>query len=144
QLDVAARDAGDPYRHRQEGRMGSPVTAHSIAIVGAVSRGIVLLEWIAANAPELLRGRLTVHLVDPFPPGPGRVWRFAQSPLLRMNSMPEDVTMFTDDSVKMAGPVLPGPSLLEWARQVRDGVLDAEVPPDVVAELTALDSFDFP
>jgi len=85
-----------------------------------------------------------VHLIDPFPPGPGRVWRYDQSPLLRMNSMPEDVTMFTDDSVKMAGPVRPGPSLLEWARKVRDGGFDADVPPDVVAELTALDPFDFP
>ena len=117
----------------------------TLAVVGAGPRGVGVLERLGANAAELLGGRrLEVHLIDPFPPGPGRVWRYDQSPLLRMNSMPEDVTMFTDDSVKMAGPVLPGPSLLEWARQVRDGVLDAEVPPDVVAELTALDSFDFP
>ena len=117
----------------------------TLAVVGAGPRGVGVLERLGANAAELLGGRrLEVHLIDPFPPGPGRVWRYDQSPLLRMNSMPEDVTMFTDDSVKMAGPVLPGPSLLEWARKVRDGVLDAEVPPDVVAELTALDSFDFP
>ncbi|MEQ0559311.1 FAD/NAD(P)-binding protein [Amycolatopsis sp. NEAU-NG30] len=117
----------------------------TLAIVGAGPRGVGVLERLGANAPELLRGRrLEVHLIDPFPPGPGRVWRYDQSPLLRMNSMPEDVTMFTDDSVQLAGPVRPGPSLLEWARQVRDGALDAEVPSDVYAELAALDSFDFP
>jgi hypothetical protein len=117
----------------------------TLAVVGAGPRGVGVLERLGANAGELLGGRrLEVHLIDPFPPGPGRVWRYDQSPLLRMNSMPEDVTMFTDDSVKMTGPVLPGPSLLEWARKVRDGSLEAEVPPDVVAELTALDSFDFP
>jgi len=117
----------------------------TLAVVGAGPRGVGVLERLGANAAELLGDRrLEVHLIDPFPPGPGRVWRYDQSPLLRMNSMPEDVTMFTDDSVKMAGPVRPGPSLLEWARKVRDGRLDAEVPPDVVAELTALDSFDFP
>ncbi len=117
----------------------------SLAIVGAGPRGVGVLERLSANAPELLGARrLVVHLIDPFPPGPGRVWRHDQSPLLRMNSMPEDVTMFTDDSVKMAGPVLPGPSLLEWARRVRSGKLAAAVPEDVVAELTALSSFDFP
>lgn len=117
----------------------------TLAVVGAGPRGVGVLERLGANAAELLGGkRLEVHLIDPFPPGPGRVWRYDQSPLLRMNSMPEDVTMFTDDSVKMAGPVLPGPTLLEWARQVRDGSLEAEVPADVVAELTALDAFHFP
>jgi hypothetical protein len=117
----------------------------TLAVVGAGPRGVGVLERLGANAGELLGGRrLEVHLIDPFPPGPGRVWRYDQSPLLRMNSMPEDVTMFTDDSVKMAGPVRPGPSLLEWARKVRDGRLDADVPPDVVAELTALDPFHFP
>ncbi|MEV7093908.1 FAD/NAD(P)-binding protein [Amycolatopsis sp. NPDC051045] len=117
----------------------------TLAVVGAGPRGVGVLERLGANAGELLGDRrLEVHLIDPFPPGPGRVWRYDQSPLLRMNSMPEDVTMFTDDSVKMAGPVRPGPSLLEWARKVRDGGLDADVPPDVVAELTALDHFDFP
>ncbi|MEU8631226.1 FAD/NAD(P)-binding protein [Amycolatopsis sp. NPDC048633] len=116
----------------------------TLAVVGAGPRGVGVLERLGANSDLLRDRRLEVHLIDPFPPGPGRVWRYDQSPLLRMNSMPEDVTMFTDDSVKMAGPVRPGPSLLEWARKVRDGALDAEVPPDVAAELTALDSFDFP
>ncbi|WP_328447175.1 FAD/NAD(P)-binding protein [Amycolatopsis sp. NBC_00438] len=117
----------------------------TLAVVGAGPRGVGVLERLGANAAELLGDRrLEVHLIDPFPPGPGRVWRYDQSPLLRMNSMPEDVTMFTDESVKMAGPVLPGPSLLEWARQVRDGSLEAEVPADVGAELTALDAFHFP
>ncbi|MEV6619290.1 FAD/NAD(P)-binding protein [Amycolatopsis sp. NPDC051106] len=116
----------------------------TLAVVGAGPRGVGVLERLGANSGLLRDRRLEVHLIDPFPPGPGRVWRYDQSPLLRMNSMPEDVTMFTDDSVKMAGPVRPGPTLLEWARKVRDGALDAEVPADVVAELTALDSFDFP
>ncbi|SEB38232.1 FAD-NAD(P)-binding [Amycolatopsis tolypomycina] len=117
----------------------------TLAVVGAGPRGVGVLERLGANAGALLGGRrLEVHLIDPFPPGPGRVWRYDQSPLLRMNSMPEDVTMFTDDSVRMAGPVRRGPSLLEWARQVRAGGLDADVPSDVVAELTALDPFDFP
>ncbi|MFE3167172.1 FAD/NAD(P)-binding protein [Streptomyces sp. NPDC059224] len=87
-----------------------------LVIVGAGPRGTGLLERIAANAPELYAGTgLDIHLVDPHPPGAGRIWRAAQSPLLWMNSHAEDVTMFTDESVRMSGPVREGPTLHEWA-----------------------------
>ncbi|WP_416975360.1 FAD/NAD(P)-binding protein [Streptomyces sp. 4F14] len=88
----------------------------SLVIVGAGPRGVGLIERIAANAPELYDGSgLDIHLVDPHPPGGGRIWRAAQSPLLWMNSHAEDVTMFTDETVAMEGPVRPGPTLHEWA-----------------------------
>ncbi|WP_399883283.1 FAD/NAD(P)-binding protein [Streptomyces sp. BBFR51] len=88
----------------------------SLVIVGAGPRGTGLLERIAANAPELYDDSgLDIHLVDPHPPGAGRIWRAEQSPLLWMNSHAEDVTMFTDETVEMAGPVRPGPTLHEWA-----------------------------
>ncbi|GAA2438040.1 FAD/NAD(P)-binding protein [Streptomyces glaucus] len=92
------------------------MTGRSLVIVGAGPRGTGLLERIAANAPELYAGPgLDIHLVDPYPPGPGRIWRTAQSPLLWMNSHAEDITMFTDETVDLAGPVRPGPTLHEWA-----------------------------
>jgi hypothetical protein len=116
-----------------------------LAIVGAGPRGVCVLERLSANAAELLGGReLVVHLIDPFPPGPGRVWRYDQSPLLRMNSMPEDVTMFTDDTVKIEGPIRPGPSLSEWVEQVRDGSLDVQVAADLRDEVAELTSMSFP
>ena len=88
----------------------------SLVIVGAGPRGTGLVERIAANAPGLYAGSgLDIHLVDPHPPGAGRIWRAAQSPLLWMNSHAEDVTMFTDETVDMAGPVRQGPTLHEWA-----------------------------
>ncbi|MFE9997949.1 FAD/NAD(P)-binding protein [Streptomyces avermitilis] len=88
----------------------------TLVIVGAGPRGTGLLERIAANALELYAGsELDVHLVDPYPPGGGRIWREAQSPLLWMNSEAQDVTMFTDETVAMAGPVRKGPTLHEWA-----------------------------
>lgn len=86
-----------------------------IAIVGAGPSGIGVLERLGANAPELLAGRdLEVHLIDPYPAGPGRIWRRDQSPLLMLNTMSAHVTMFTDDSVLCDGPIRPGPSLLDW------------------------------
>ncbi|MCI3275563.1 FAD/NAD(P)-binding protein [Streptomyces cylindrosporus] len=88
----------------------------SLVIVGAGPRGTGLIERIAANAPELYAGSgLDIHLVDPHQPGAGRIWRAAQSPLLWMNSHAEDVTMFTDETVAMEGPVREGPTLHEWA-----------------------------
>ncbi|MFD7708976.1 FAD/NAD(P)-binding protein [Streptomyces sp. NPDC059785] len=97
----------------------------SLVIVGAGPRGTGLLERIAANAPELYaREGLDIHLVDPYPPGGGRIWREEQSPLLWMNSEARDVTMFTDETVAMEGPVTGGPTLHEWAR------LDARHFPD--------------
>ncbi|MEV6396941.1 FAD/NAD(P)-binding protein [Streptomyces sp. NPDC051907] len=88
----------------------------SIVVVGAGPRGTGFLERLAANVPELYAGRpLDVHLVDPHPPGGGRIWRQQQSPLLWANSMAEDITMFTDDTVPLDGPVRPGPTLAQWA-----------------------------
>ncbi|MEU7084604.1 FAD/NAD(P)-binding protein [Streptomyces achromogenes] len=96
-----------------------------LVIVGAGPRGTGVLERLAANAPALYAGEgLDIHLVDPHPPGGGRIWRQEQSPLLWMNSHAEDVTMFTDDTVAMDGPVCPGPTLHEWAG------LDGRVFPD--------------
>ncbi|WP_033290039.1 FAD/NAD(P)-binding protein [Amycolatopsis jejuensis] len=117
----------------------------TLAIVGAGPRGVGVLERLSANAADLLGDRrIAVHLIDPFPPGPGRVWRYEQSPLLRMNSMPEDVTVFTDDTVRIDGPIRPGPSLIEWTRQVRTGTLAHPVPDGLRAELETLAATDFP
>lgn len=103
----------------------------ALVIVGAGPRGTGVLERIAANLPELYgdsgaRGSegsgslgdsagFDIHLVDPYPPGGGRIWREEQSPLLWMNSQAQDVTMFTDETVAMDGPVLEGPTLHEWS-----------------------------
>ena len=86
-----------------------------------------LLERIARACRSCCRGSsgatLDVHLIDPYPPGAGRIWRHAQSPLLAMNSMAADVTMFTDDSVRLRGPDRPGPSMWDWAQDLREGRL---------------------
>jgi uncharacterized NAD(P)/FAD-binding protein YdhS len=87
-----------------------------LVVVGAGPGATGLLERLVANAPALLGDRpLRVTFVDPHPPGAGRVWRAEQSPLLLMNSMAEDVTMFPDETVTVEGPLAPGPALDEWA-----------------------------
>jgi hypothetical protein len=112
-----------------------------LVIVGAGPRTTGLLERLATSADQILAGEpLTIHVVDPFPAGAGRVWRVDQSPLMWMNSRAAEVTMFTDESVTCAGPVVPGPTLYEWA--VTHGVCGLSAP-ELTAEARSLtpDSF---
>lgn len=86
----------------------------SLVFVGGGPRTVGLVERIAANSALLPDGPLEIHVVDPHPAGGGRIWRTDQSELLWMNSMTRDTTVFTDESVVCAGPIVPGPALDEW------------------------------
>ena len=88
----------------------------TVVVVGGGPRGSGILERLVANATELPADRgIVVHIVEPFAPGAGRIWHPAQSPLLWANSQAGDITMFTDDSCRIDGPIAPGPTFLEWA-----------------------------
>ncbi|MCU1501290.1 MAG: hypothetical protein JWM12_644 [Ilumatobacteraceae bacterium] len=116
--------------------------AASVAIIGGGPRGVGVLERLVANVGELAPGvRIDVHVIDPHPPGGGKVWRFDQSPLLRLNSMAADVTMFTDETVRCAGPILPGPTMAEWGPTVAPEELST---PELAAEAAALRPTSFP
>ena len=109
----------------------SGAAAVRLAIIGGGPRAIGVLERVAAHLAlpgpaAALRARpLHIDVIDPHMPGSGRIWRADESPLLLMNSRAQDVTMFTDESVRCAGPVRPGPSLAEWAAEIRAGRLTA-------------------
>lgn len=92
---------------------------HQICIIGAGPRGLAVLERLCANerhAPSA--DRIVVHVVDPYSPGAGSVWRTDQSWHLLMNTVASQITVFTDDSVAIAGPIEPGPTLYEWAQSL--------------------------
>ncbi len=116
-----------------------------VAIIGAGPAASSLLERIGANAAQMLDGRrLRVHLIDPHRAGTGRVWRADNHAGLWMNSLAEDVTMFTDDSVVIEGPVRPGPTLFEWAQSVDDATLAELATPSLVDEIRSLTATTFP
>ncbi|MBV8933543.1 MAG: FAD/NAD(P)-binding protein, partial [Kutzneria sp.] len=88
-----------------------------ICIVGAGPRGLSVLERLCANerhSPS--HPQITVHVVDPEAPGAGAVWRPQQSRHLLMNTVASQITVYTDDSVRIDGPIEQGPSLYEWAK----------------------------
>ncbi|MFJ9855025.1 FAD/NAD(P)-binding protein [Streptomyces sp. NPDC101150] len=88
-----------------------------IGIIGAGPRGMSVLERLCANVPDLAPDHhLHIHIIDPYDPGPGRVWRTDQPHELLMNTVASQVTIFSDESVECDGPILEGPSLYEWAR----------------------------
>ncbi|WP_409239844.1 FAD/NAD(P)-binding protein [Streptomyces sp. PA5.6] len=127
-----------------------PLAQHTaVCLVGAGPRGFSVLERICAQERKSpLWDRVSVHVVDPAPPGAGRVWRPAQSPHLLMNTVASQVTVYTDDSVCIRGPLEEGPSLYEWARALGRGALApgpaTPCEADVLGEARALGPDSYP
>lgn len=84
-----------------------------IGIIGAGPRGLSVAERILHNN----QGRYSLELIlfDPEGPG-GRVWRLNQPPELLMNSVSQQVTLFTDETLSSGGTVMPGPNLFQWSK----------------------------
>ena len=92
-----------------------------ICVVGAGPRGLSVVERLCANERAASRHPgVTIHVVDPSPPGAGTVWRPEQSRYLLMNTVASQITVFTDDSARVEGPIESGPSLYEWARSLAE------------------------
>lgn len=108
-----------------------------VGIIGGGPRSIGIIERVIANADLLPSGvQLDMLIFDVHPAGPGRIWRYDQSPNLTMNSLAEDVAVFTDASCQMEGPVVHGPTLAEWLDLVRAGQIPFTPPdPAIAAEL---------
>ncbi|WGP05703.1 FAD/NAD(P)-binding protein [Bacillus subtilis] len=99
--------------------------APAVAIIGVGPRGLTVLERLVALAAKRFAGAaetaLTIHLIDPYPPGAGIVWRTDQPESLLMNTTIAEQTVFPDSSCTFLGPddVPTGPSMAEW--YVADG-----------------------
>jgi hypothetical protein len=94
--------------------------SYSIAIIGCGPRGISVLERLAAlmstqNMKHLRHQKaLTIHIIDAYEIGAGRIWRKNQPDCLLMNTLANETTMFSgppDDNDARPGA---GPSLAQW------------------------------
>ncbi|MFE3389614.1 FAD/NAD(P)-binding protein [Streptomyces anulatus] len=150
-----ANDSGRPFTGHgvdKGRRSGSPAPARTpaeegvtrICVIGAGPRGISVVERLCANAglPYLRERRYAVHLIDPFPSG-GQVWRTGQRAELLMNTVASQITLFCDESVVCAGPVVPGPSLHQWATLLEE-LGSGGLPADVRREAAALGPDAYP
>jgi hypothetical protein len=118
----------------------------SVVFIGGGPRTAGIVERLAANRPGLAEGPLQIHIVEPYEPGSGRIWRYDQHPGLMLNSAAQDVTMFTDSSVACEGPAIDGPGLAAWAAGILDGsITDAPaLPPHLQEQLRSLTGGTFP
>lgn len=120
-----------------------------VCLVGAGPRGLSVLERLCAQERSSPRwAELTVHVVDPSPAGAGRVWRPSQSRHLLMNTVASQVTLYTDASVRIDGPLEEGPSLYEWAAALGPDTLipGTGLPPgeEILAEARGLGPDGYP
>ena len=85
-----------------------------IVLVGAGPRNLSLLERLISNAYEVDQS-ITVTMYDPFPIG-GRVWNPDQDPTFLMNTVTQQLTLFTDASINHStAQSIEGPNFYEWA-----------------------------
>lgn len=118
--------------------MASPETRPSIAVIGAGPRGASLIERIGAHLSDLTSPvfgqHFDLHVIDEAESGAGRIWRTDQTRELCMNTLADAVTLFTETTSTVGGPVVPGPTLYEWSLLVLG---DTEPPPPLDDRLQA-------
>lgn len=120
------------------------VTSQSIrtALIGAGPRGTSVLERLLANwAPDVADATLHIDVVDPYPAGPGHVWRPGQSRLYLMNTQSFYPTVIPEDPA-VAAP-LAGDTFDRW-RARQHGQPQASLTAEERAEIARLGSADFP
>lgn len=93
--------------------------AMEVCVIGAGPRGLSVIERLCANTRRSGSAvPMLIHVVDPQAPGAGAVWRTDQSRHLLMNTVASQISVFTDESVRIEGPIERGPTLHEWAQQL--------------------------
>ena len=98
----------------------------SLALVGAGVRGTAALGRLAARLRDAEGSEtIDIHVIDPYPPGSGRIWRAGQARSLVMNTVAAQSTVFDDESLGFPSP-MPGPNFAEWCAEVAAGRIDAE------------------
>ncbi|QEA59043.1 FAD/NAD(P)-binding protein [Leuconostoc koreense] len=87
-----------------------------VAIIGAGPRGLAVAERLINLVDDNVQ--LDVQIFDPYVIG-GRVWDpfIPQNKLFLMNTVIDQITLFTDDSIEHSGKPLHGPTLFQWLKE---------------------------
>ncbi|WP_291476041.1 FAD/NAD(P)-binding protein [Corynebacterium sp.] len=85
--------------------------SRTLVIVGAGPRttGILLATAALPTVPPT-----DIHVIDPYPAGPGRIWRADQPAEVWMNNTSDEITVYADGDPGVPAAV-GGPGLAEWA-----------------------------
>lgn len=115
-------------------------------VIGAGPRGLSVVERLVAHSAQS-GARVRVDVVDPFPPGPGHVWRVDQSPRYLMNTPSLFPTVIADDSTMRVAPISPlrGMTFDAWRQKTAHQNLEAPNLSDTdLHTLRAMRTVDFP
>lgn len=111
-----------------------------IVLIGAGPRGLVATERLIERQKITNQfEQLNITLVDPFGIG-GRVWQMNQSHDLIMNTNPDHITLFTDNSSNIDGPIVPGPNLFEWSQGAAADFINSQQVPKKEEYLAEIDT----
>ncbi|WP_327253932.1 FAD/NAD(P)-binding protein [Streptomyces sp. NBC_01244] len=116
-----------------------------LCVIGAGPRGLSVLERLLSrerHTPQ--HASVVIHVVDPAAPGAGAVWRTEQSRHLLMNTVASQITVYTDETSKIDGPIENGPSLYEWAQSLALLADEAAYTAPTLAEARALGPNTYP
>jgi len=120
------------------------VNRKRVAIIGCGPRGAAVLERLCTGARRLANLELAIYVVDPFEPGPGRVWAREQPDVLLMNSTASDVTAFPDEALKCLGAGSGGgPTHYAWSRDLGTYGCD-DLPAGIRFEAQAIQPWSYP
>ncbi|RLZ03312.1 hypothetical protein CWC38_06400 [Kocuria tytonicola] len=100
-----------------------------VVVVGAGPRGLSVVERLVARSAHT-GAAVHIDLVDPFPPGPGHVWRTDQSDVFLMNTPSLFPTVLAAPDVLDVPSVAPlrGMSFERWRRGVVAGQIEPVTP----------------
>ncbi|AHW65342.1 hypothetical protein CGLY_14530 [Corynebacterium glyciniphilum AJ 3170] len=89
----------------------------TVVFVGGGPRTTGTLLAIAARLREAgtppADRALDIHVVDPYPAGPGRIWRSEQPEQVWMNNTSDQMTIYADGDPHVPG-ALAGPTIADW------------------------------
>ncbi|WP_159617110.1 FAD/NAD(P)-binding protein [Arthrobacter zhaoguopingii] len=117
-----------------------------VAVIGGGPRGTSVLERLIAhrNASAGPQEPLTIHIVDPFDPGPGHVWRTDQSRLFLMNTPSLFPTVVPVGEAAAEVPASPVPVDFDsWRTLAEAGGVEG-LTPEETAEAARVGSAGFP
>ena len=118
-----------------------------VVVVGAGPRGLSVVERLVARSAHT-GDRVHIDLVDPFPPGPGHVWRTDQSDVFLMNTPSLFPTVIAaPGALEVPSPEpLRGMSFERWRRGVVAGEITPVTPlsPEQSAALAELTPQGYP
>lgn len=105
-------------RLTEQARQGESAAIASLGLSGTLSSTGRTSIGSGARAPE--KPLVRVAVVDAVAVGPGATWRTDQTGQFLNNTPISETTIYPDESTPIDGPLIAGPTLVDWVREVAE------------------------